>query len=53
MLSVCSHFDKNIDMPPSPRGVELPKHDKYIGTANPHIPPEVEKTLYQIFMQDS
>ena len=28
-------FDKNIDMPPFPRGVELPKYDKYFGTTDP------------------
>ena len=28
-------FDKSIDMPPFPRGVELPKYDKYFGTTNP------------------
>ena len=28
-------FDKNLDMPPFPRGVELPKYDKYFGTTDP------------------
>ena len=28
-------FDKNIDMPPFPRGVELPKHDNYFLTTDP------------------
>ena len=28
-------FDKSIDMPPFPRGVELPKYDKYFGTSDP------------------
>ena len=28
-------FDKNIYMPPFPRGVEFPKYDKYFGTPNP------------------
>ena len=27
-------FDKNLDMPPFLRGVELPKYDKYFGTTN-------------------
>ena len=28
-------FDKNLHIPPFPRGVELPKYDKYFGTTNP------------------
>ena len=28
-------FDKSIDTPPFPRGVELPKYDKYFGTSDP------------------
>ena len=28
-------FDKNLDMPPFPRGLELPKYDKYFGTTDP------------------
>ena len=28
-------FDKNLDMPPFLRGVELPKYDKYFGTTDP------------------
>ena len=28
-------FDKNLDMPPFPRGVELPKYDKYFRTTDP------------------
>ena len=28
-------FDKNLDMPPFLRGVELPKYEKYFGTTNP------------------
>ena len=28
-------FDKNLDMPPFPRGVELSKYEKYFGTTNP------------------
>ena len=28
-------FDKNLDMHPFLRGVELPKYDKYFGTTDP------------------
>ena len=28
-------FDKSIGMPPFPRGVELPKYEKYFGTTDP------------------
>ena len=28
-------FDKNLDMPPFPRGLELPKYDKYFWTTDP------------------
>jgi len=28
-------FDKNLDMPHFPRGVELPKYDKYFGSTDP------------------
>ena len=28
-------IDKSINMPPFPRGVELPKYDKYFGTTDP------------------
>ena len=28
-------FEKSLFMPRFPKGVELPKYDKYLGTANP------------------
>ena len=28
-------FDKTLDMPPFPKGVEFPKYEKYFGTSNP------------------
>ena len=28
-------FDKSFHMPPFPKGVELPKYDKYLGTFDP------------------
>ena len=28
-------FNKSMDMPPFPRGFELPKYDKYFGTIDP------------------
>ena len=28
-------YDKNLSMPPFPKGVELPKYDKYLGISDP------------------
>ena len=28
-------FDKSLQMPPFPKGVELPKYDKYLGKSDP------------------
>ena len=28
-------FDKSLSMPPFPKGVELPKYDKYLGMSDP------------------
>ena len=45
-------FDKNMFMPPFPKGLEVPKYDKYLDTFDPHDQIRELCALSMKFMHD-
>ena len=45
-------LDKDLFMPPFPKGLEIPKHDKYFNTSNPQDHLRESSTLSIDFMHD-